>query len=102
MNAETIPQITETFPQITEAIAQIEDTIPEITEIIPQVTEAVVQMSDTVQKTVATGIDWNEIIYVLVGAVIGFVGSVIILIVERALDKKVPFKSSTVEPISVG
>ena len=88
MSSETIPHITETIPQITETLAQIEDTIPEITEIIPQVTEAVVQISDTVQKTVATGIDWNEIIYVLVGAVIGFLGSIIILIVERSLDKK--------------
>lgn len=45
-------------------------------------------MSDTVQKTVATGIDWNEIIYVLVGAFIGFLGSIVILLAERALDKK--------------
>ena len=88
MSSETIPQIAETIPQVTETIAQIEETIPEITEILPQVTETVAQMSDAIQQTVASGINWNEIIYVLVGAVIGFLGSIIVLIVERALDKK--------------
>lgn len=88
MNTETIPQITETIPQITETIIQIEETVPEITEIIPQVTEAVTQMSNTIQQTVASSIDWNEIIYVLVGAVIGFLGSIVVMLAERALDKK--------------
>lgn len=78
----------ETMPQITEAIAQIEETIPEITEIIPKVTESVTQISDVIQNAVAVSIDWNEIIYVLVGAVIGFVGSIIVMLAERALDKK--------------
>ena len=50
-------------------------------EIIPQITE-------TVQNTVALTIDWNEIIYVLIGAAIGFVGSILVLLAERALDKK--------------
>ena len=88
MATETIPQITEVVPQITDTIAQIEETIPELTEIIPQITEAVVQASEVVQQTVASGIDWNEIIYVLVGAVIGFVGSIVVMLAERALDKK--------------
>lgn len=88
MVAETIPQITEAIPQITETIAQIEVTIPEITEIIPQATEVVTQMSNVIQQTVASSIDWNEIIYVLVGAVIGFVGSIVVMLAERALDKK--------------
>lgn len=35
-----------------------------------------------------TNIDWNEIIYILVGAVIGFLASVIMLVVERLFDKK--------------
>ena len=78
----------ETIPQITETIARIEETIPEITKIIPQVTESVEQVSDVVQNTVAAGIDWNEIIYVLVGAIIGFAGSIIVMLAERALDRK--------------
>lgn len=78
----------ETIPQITETIARIEETIPEITKIIPQVTESVEQVSDIVQNTVAAGIDWNEIIYVLVGAIIGFAGSIIVMLAERALDRK--------------
>ena len=41
-----------------------------------------------VQQTTATGIDWNEIIYVVVGAVIGFIASIIVMIMERVLDKK--------------
>lgn len=88
MKAETISQITEAIPQITETLAQMEETVPEITEIIPQVTEAVTQMSNTIQQAVASGIDWNEIIYVLVGAVIGFVGSIVVMLAERALDRK--------------
>lgn len=78
----------ETIPQITETIARIEETIPEITKIIPQMTESVEQVSDVVQNTVAAGIDWNEIIYVLVGAIIGFAGSIIVMLAERALDRK--------------
>lgn len=70
--------IAETIPQITDAIAQIKETIPEI---IPQV-------SDVIQNTAATGIDWNELLYVLVGAIIGFVGSIIVMLTERALDRK--------------
>lgn len=85
---ETISQIIEIIPQVTETIVQIEETIPEITEIISQATEAVVQIPDTIQKTAAWYIDWNEILYVLVGAVIGFLGSIIVLLAERALDKK--------------
>ena len=88
MTVETIPQITETIPQITETIAQIEETILETTEILPQVTEAVEQMVNTAQQAVASGIDWNEIIYVLVGAVIGFLGSIGVMLAGRALDRK--------------
>lgn len=73
--------IAETIPQITDAIVQIK-------EIIPQVTENVVQVSDAIQNTAATGIDWNELIYVLVGAIIGFAGSIIVMLTERALDRK--------------
>mgnify|MGYP004622977051 CR=1 FL=1 len=73
--------IAETIPQITDAIAQIK-------EIIPQVTENVVQVSDAIQNTAATSIDWNELIYVLVGAIIGFAGSIIVMLTERALDRK--------------
>ena len=80
--------VAETIPQITETIAQIEETIPETTEIIPQVTEAVAQIVNKAQQAVASGIDWNEIIYVLVGAVIGFLGSIVVMLAERALDKK--------------
>lgn len=88
MNVETISQITETIPQVTETVVQMEKTVPEITEIISQTTEAVVQIPDTIQKTAALCIDWNEIIYVLVGAAIGFLGSIIVLLAERALDKR--------------
>ncbi len=41
-----------------------------------------------VQQTATTGIDWNEIICVVVGAVIGFIASIIVMIMERVLDKK--------------
>ena len=57
------------------------ETIPQITETIPQVTESI-------QQTVSLVIDWNEIIYILVGAIIGFLASIIVLVVERSLDKK--------------
>lgn len=40
------------------------------------------------QQVVSTGIDWNEIIYVVVGAVIGFIASIIVMVMERILDKK--------------
>lgn len=73
---------------IAETIPQITDTIVQIKEIIPQVTENVVQVSDAIQNTAATGIDWNELIYVLVGAIIGFAGSIIVMLTERALDRK--------------
>lgn len=73
---------------IAETIPQITDTIVQIKEIIPQVTENVVLLSDAIQNTAATGIDWNELIYVLVGAIIGFAGSIIVMLTERALDKK--------------
>ncbi len=73
--------IAETIPQITDAITQIKETIPEITEIIPQVSVAI-------QNTALTGIDWNELLCVLVGAIIGFAGSIIVMLTERALDRK--------------
>lgn len=73
---------------IAETIPQITDTIVQIKEIIPQVTENVVQVSDAIQNTAATSIDWNELIYVLVGAIIGFAGSIIVMLTERALDRK--------------
>lgn len=73
---------------IAETIPQIADTIAQIKEIVPQVTENVAQISDAIQNTAATGIDWNELIYVLVGAIIGFAGSIIVMLTERALDRK--------------
>ena len=33
-------------------------------------------------------IDWNEIIYIFIGAIIGFVASIIVMVVERSLDRK--------------
>ena len=44
--------------------------------------------ADVQQQVVSTGIDWNEIIYVVVGAVIGFIASIIVMVMERILDKK--------------
>ena len=66
------------------------ETIPQITETIPQVTESI-------QQTVSLVIDWNEIIYILVGAIIGFLASIIVLVVERSLDKKGKIKLSRPE-----
>ena len=44
--------------------------------------------ADVQQQVVSTGIDWNEIIYGVVGAVIGFIASIIVMVMERILDKK--------------
>ena len=57
------------------------ETIPQITDIIPQVTESI-------QQTGSSMIDRNEIIYILVGAVIGTLSSIVVLVIERSLDKK--------------
>lgn len=59
-----------------------------IPETIPQITETIPQAIESIQQTVSLIIDWNEIIYILVGAVIGFLASIIVLVVERSLDKK--------------
>ena len=40
------------------------------------------------ENTAALGIDWNEVILLLIGAAIGFIGSAAILFVERLLDRK--------------
>ncbi len=45
-------------------------------------------LASQMQQTATTGIDWNEIIYVVVGAVIGFIASIIVMVMERVLDKK--------------
>ena len=57
-------------------------------ETVHQVTESIPQVTESIQKTASLLIDWNEIIYILVGAVIGFLASIIVLVVERGLDKK--------------
>lgn len=72
----------------TKTTAQIMETIPEITELFPQATETASHIAETIQQASIINIDWNEIVYILVGAIIGFLGSIIVLIVERILDKK--------------
>lgn len=56
-------------------------TISNLAETIPQETETTLQ-------TILQAIDWNEIIYIVIGACIGFLASIIVLVLERSLDKK--------------
>ena len=53
-------------------------------EIMTLITESLPQIIEKVQPTSPVSIDWNEIIYIFVGAMIGFLAS----IMERSLDKK--------------
>lgn len=47
------------------------------------------EIANFVQENASTlGIDWSEVILLLIGAVIGFVGSAAILFMERLLDRK--------------
>ncbi len=57
-------------------------------ETMSTITKGVPQITETIEKISLLSIDWNEIIYILIGAIIGFLASIVVMIVERSLDRK--------------
>ena len=72
---------------VTAIVQMVEETAP-TTETLSHATEMSSQVTDAIQNMSMICVDWNELVYVIVGAVIGFLGSIIVLIVERILDRK--------------
>ena len=57
-------------------------------ETITQVAETIPQATETVQQTFMLSIDWNEVILLVIGAVIGLLASLATIVIQRHLDQK--------------
>lgn len=57
-------------------------------ETMSQVIEAMPQARETIQQTFLLTIDWNEVILLIIGAVIGLMASLATIVIQRHLDQK--------------